>query len=189
MNRQHKTCETCSSERVTIGRKFYSLPAWRRYLGAILIYLPLFLSLPFVLVGAIILYTHLRTLGATNVKPYKDFLPKGSSHRYSKLSDQITFSMDPTAPWASLKSFWAFNCNYYCPLSVGLYEWSTYLVKTVENFWCPFFHERKKTYATSAIDQSYWHIRSETKDLLHPEDRDCEIWNEDSQKSGPDELA
>jgi hypothetical protein len=56
------------------------------------------------------------------------------------------------------------------------------LVKTVENFWCPFFHERKKTYAESAIDQSYWHIQEETREQLHPDDRDCAIWNEDAQQ-------
>lgn len=134
------------------------------------------------LIGAVILYAHLRTLGAKKLKGYRDFLPKAASHSYSKLSEQVIFRMDPTTPWASLKIFWAFNCNYYCPLSVGLYEWSAYLVKTVENFWCPFFHERKNTYTESAIDQSYWHIQAETRVQLHPDDRDCAIWNEDIHK-------
>lgn len=183
MSAHAKTCETCRSDRISIGKQFYTLPAWRRYLGAVLIYLPLFFSLPFVLVGAGILYAHLRTLGAQNIKSYWEFIPDGATHRYSKLSDQITFKMDVTAPWASMKTFWAFNCNYYCPLSVGLYEWSVYLVKTVENFWCPFFHERKSTYAESAIDKSYWHIHPENVEKLHPEDRDCQIWNEDARKS------
>lgn len=182
MSAQQKSCEKCRTNRISIGKQFYTLPAWRRYLGAILIYLPLFFSLPFVFIGAVILYAHLRTLGAKNLKGYREFLPKPASHRYSKLSEQVTFRMDPTAPWASLKSFWAFNCNYYCPLSVGLYEWSAYLVKTVENFWCPFFHERKNTYAESAIDQSYWHIQEEAREQLHPDDRDCAIWNEDAQQ-------
>ena len=181
MSAQPKACEQCHLNRIAIGKQFYSLPVWRRYLGAILIYLPLFFSLPFVLIGAGIMYAHLRTLGARNIKGYWEFVPKDSTHRYAKLSDQITFKMDYTAPWANLKLFWAFNCNYYCPLSVGLYEWSTYLVKTVENFWCPFFHERKNTYADSAIDQSYWHILPENRTQLHPEDRDCAIWNEDSK--------
>ncbi len=177
---QTKTCEQCRNDRIAIGKSFYELPAWRRYLGAALIYLPLFLSLPFVLLGALILYAHLAILGAKNLKGYRDFLPKGNTFRYSSMREQITFRFDPTAPWASLKVFWAFNCNLYCPLSVGLYEWSTYLVKTVENFWCPFFHERKPFYEASAIDQSYWHIDPENRQKLHPEDREHHIWNEDS---------
>lgn len=181
MSHQPKSCEQCKSDRISIGKSFYELPAWRRYIGAILIYLPLFFSLPFAVLGALILWAHLRTLGAKNLKTYWEFVPEGSTFRYSKLSDQITFDMDPTAPWSSLKIFWQFNCNFYCPLSVGLYEWSAYLVKTVENFWCPFFHARKDKYAESAIDASYWHILPENRDKLHPEDRDCSIYNEDSK--------
>ena len=180
MSAQPKACEQCRSQRTAIGTRFYSLPAWRRYVGSMLIYLPMFVSLPFVAVGAWVLYAHLRVLGAKNLKRYGDFLPEWSSFRYNKLSDQVAFKFDPTAPWASAKAFWMFNCNFYCPLSVGLYEWSTYLVKTVENFWCPFFHERKETYAGSAIDQSYWHLRPDTRALLTPEDRDCGMWNEDA---------
>ncbi len=183
MSALSKACEQCqcSSERVSIGKRFYTLSPWRRYVGSMLIYLPLVVSLPFVLIGALVLYAHLWVLGAKDLKPYWDFLPGWSTHRYNKLSDQITFKMDTTAPWASSKLFWMFNCNFYCPLSVGLYEWSTYLVKAVENFWCPFFHERKETYADSAIDQSYWHIRPENREKLNPDDRDCPIWNEDAK--------
>ena len=182
MSSSTKSCEQCHSNRISIGKTFYELPAWRRYVGAILIYLPLFFSLPFAIVGGVILWAHLKTLGAQNLKGYWDFVPKGSTHRYSKLSDQITFKMDITAPWASMKLFWAFNCNYYCPLSVGLYEWSAYLVKTVENFWCPFFHERKSGYTESSIDKSYWHILPENEAKLHPEDRECGIWNDEADK-------
>ncbi|MGZ8216309.1 hypothetical protein [Methylomagnum sp.] len=180
MSASPKACEQCSTHRVAIGKRFSSLPAWRRYAGSMLIFLPLVVSLPFVLIGAWVLYAHLRVMGAKNIKGYWEFVPAGSSYRYSKLSDQIVFKMDPTAPWSNVKAFWQFNCNFYCPLSVGLYEWSTYLVKAVENFWCPFFHERKATYAESAIDQSYWHMKPEGRDLLHPEDRDCTMWNEDA---------
>lgn len=176
-----KACEQCQCERIAIGKRFYSLSPWRRYGGAILIYLPLFVSLPFVLLGAGVLWAHLRVLGAENIKSFWEFVPGWSTHRYSKLSDQITFKMDMSAPWVNSKLFWMFNCNFYCPLSVGLYEWSAYLVKTVENFWCPFFHERKPDYAESAIDQSYWHIKPENREQLHPEDRNCAIWNEDAK--------
>lgn len=184
MSSRPKTCEQCQSQRISIGKRFYSLPAWRRYVGSLLIYLPMFASLPFVLVGAWILYAHLRVLGAKGIKGYWEFVPGWSTHRYSRLSDQAVFRMDYSAPWSSSKTFWMFNCNFYCPLSVGLYEWSTYLVKAVENFWCPFFHARKETYADSAIDQSYWHIKPENHELLNPEDLNCAIWNEDAAGSG-----
>lgn len=182
MSASVKACEQCTSARVSIGKRFYTLPAWRRYVGSVLIYLPLVVSLPFVLIGAWVLYAHLRVLGAKNLKGYWDFVPSWSSYRYKTLSEQIAFKFDITAPWASIKGFWMFNCNIYCPLSVGLYEWSTYLVKAVENFWCPFFHERKETYAPSAIDNSYWHITEAGKQCLTPEDRDNPMWNEDAVK-------
>jgi hypothetical protein len=168
-------------DRISIGKRFYSLPAWRRYVGSMLIFLPIVASLPFVAVGAWILYAHLRVLGAKNLKGFRDFVPEWSSHRYAKLSDHITFSMDRTAPWSNLKAFWMFNCNIYCPVAVGLYEWSAYLVKAVENFWCPFHHNLKSTYSDVPLDQSYWHIRPEVRATLHPEDRDCPIWNEDAE--------
>lgn len=181
MNALPKACELCRCDRVTIGESFYSLSPWRRYLGTMLIYLPILTSLPFVLIGVIVTYAHLRILGAKNLKTFWEFVPGWSTHRYSKLSDQITFKMDLTAPWLNSKLFWMFNCNFYCPLSVGLYEYSTYLVKMVENFWCPFFHDRKEAYAESAVDKSFWHIVPENRDQLHPEDRECKIWNEEGK--------
>ena len=77
---------------------------------------------------------------------------------------------------------WIFNCKVYCPLSVALLRYAVYLVKIVENWWCPFTHERKEEYADGAIDYSYWHIYPETKALLHPDDRDNPIWNRDARK-------
>lgn len=180
MSATPKACQQCRSQRISIGKRFNSLPAWRRYIGSMLIYLPMFFSLPFVTLGAWILYAHLRVMGAKDVKRYWEFVPDWSTYRYSKLSDQVAFRMDYTAPWSSVKSFWMFNCNFYCPLSVGIYEWSLYLVKAVENFWCPFFHNRKETYADSAIDKSYWHIKEEGASALHPDDLNCALWNEDA---------
>lgn len=176
-----KACEQCRCDRVTIGDAYYEVSPWRRYIGTMLIYVPLFVSVPFVILGTLVISAHLRLLGARNLKTFWDFVPGWSTHRYSKLSDQITFKMDPTAPWTNSKLFWMFNCNYYCPLSVALYEYNTYLVKMVENFWCPFFHERKQDYADAAIDKSYWHILPENVEKLHPEDRDCKIWNGEAE--------
>jgi len=63
---------------------------------------------------------------------------------------------------------------------VALFGWVTYMVKIVENWWCPFGHEKKETYADGAIDKSLWHLDDSTAEKLHPEDRDNPIWNEDA---------
>ena len=67
----------------------------------------------------------------------------------------------------------------YCPFSVASLEWTTYLTKVVENWWCPFRHERKPHYAGSAIDYSFWHMSRDVEKLA-PEDRDNPIWNKDA---------
>jgi len=180
MKPHKKACEQCPHERVAIGKNYFELPIWRRTVGALIIYIPLFTSLPFVLLGGLLLYAHLRALGAQDVKSYWDYVPTWTTHRYHRLRDQLTMQAQPHAPWLAWKSFWMFNCNLYCPLSVALYEWSTYLVKLVENYWCPFFHEKKAEYAEAAVDYSYWHVMPEDIRLLHPDDRDCAIWNQDA---------
>lgn len=67
-------------------------------------------------------------------------------------------------------------------MSVALLRYAAYLVKIVENWWCPFDHEYKHEYADGAIDKSFWHIYSHEIELLHPDDRDNPIWNEDAEK-------
>jgi hypothetical protein len=83
---------------------------------------------------------------------------------------------------SQFKLFWILNCNWYCPYSVALFEWHTYLVKVVENWWCPFGHERKHHYTAGAIDQSFWHIYPVEKDKLHEEDRNNPIFTEDADQ-------
>jgi hypothetical protein len=39
---------------------------------------------------------------------------------------------------AQTRLYWILNCTWYCPVSVGLFEWHAYLVKLIENWWCPF---------------------------------------------------
>ena len=63
----------------------------------------------------------------------------------------------------------------------------TYLVTIVENWWCPFHHDKKSEYADAAIDQSYWHIYEVERAKLHPDDRDNAIWNDDLDKPGDKE--
>jgi hypothetical protein len=53
-----------------------------------------------------------------------------------------------------------------------------YLVMIVENWWCPFKHDRKEEYLEGAIDQSFWHVDPEDCEKLHPDDRHNPIWNE-----------
>lgn len=147
--------------------------------GVWLIYLPI-LTLPFVLLSAGLSYLHLKLMGAENVKPLGAFLPDRKSFRYT-MSNQIVmepgYKLSPT----QTKIFWILNCTWYCPFSVGLFEWHAYLVKLVENWWCPFHHDRKETnYREGAIDESFWHTYPEDLWKLDPQDRDNPIWNANS---------
>jgi hypothetical protein len=74
--------------------------------------------------------------------------------------------------------YWILNCTWYCPVSVALFEWHAYLVKLVENWWCPFAHDRKPNYDNAKIDQSFWHIYPEELVNLDQADKDNPIWNE-----------
>ena len=163
-------------DRVVIGGTIRQTPIPQQIIGVPLIYLPILL-LPFVRLSAALSYWHLRALGAKNVKTLKDFLPDKASHRYDMKSQIL---VEPTLKadiWSRSRFFWIFNCTFYCPYSVGLFSWHAYLVKLVENFWCPFHHARKATYAEAAIDKSFWHAYPEDAKKLHAEDRDNPIWN------------
>lgn len=177
-----KACENCRPSheefvRVQIGRQHRQLSFTRQFFGVWLIYLPV-ITLPFVLFSAYLSYWHLCLMGAKNLKPLSEFLPGRKSYRYT-MKNQITmqpgYKLSPT----QFRLFLIFNCTWYCPLSVGLFEWHAYLVKVVENWWCPFRHDMKeKHYREAAIDQSFWHIYPEDIVKLEPEDRDNLIWNE-----------
>lgn len=164
--------------RVSIGTGFHAQPGWRLLLGIPLIYVPLLTTVPFVVVGVWLVRLHLWMIGATDIKGYWEFVPAWVSHRYRN-RDHITFR-GHRGPYFILRSryYWIFNCKLYCPLSVALLAYADYLVKIVENWWCPFAHSRKDTYAESAIDRSFWHTFPEELSRLHPDDRDNPIWNE-----------
>ena len=66
-------------------------------------------------------------------------------------------------------------------------EWLTYLVKLVENWWCPFAHENKDNYDDARIDYSYWHDTPNI-DQLHPRDRENPIWNQDARPHAGGEM-
>ena len=149
-----KACENC--DRIQIGRNFAQISKTRTFIGLFFVYLPI-IFLPFLLLAAATVYLHLRLMGAQNLKTLGSYLPDRASHRYSR-KNQIVYRDGPKpAFWSRTKVFWLFNCTWYCPFSVATLEWSTYLVKTVENWWCPFTHDRKENYDIAAIDSSYWH--------------------------------
>lgn len=129
-------------------------------LGKILVCLILTLCLPFVMFSALITVLHLKMAGATNVKAYRSFLPENK-----------TFS--------SAKTFWGTTYSRLLVFSIALFNWHAYLVKLVENWWCPFHHNRKEPhYWAGAINQSFWHLYPEDFKKLSPDDRDNPIWNE-----------
>lgn len=165
-------------DRVRIGENFGPQPRWKVFIGVPLIYIPIIFSIPFVVVAVFLVKTHLRLMGAKNIRPYWDFVPDWVTHRY-KYSNQIVYSTG--ARWHNLRHYrwyWIFNCKIYCPLSVAVFRYISYLVKIVENWWCPFHHNEKKEYAEGAIDRSYWHLHDQERGRLHPDDRENPIWNE-----------
>lgn len=164
--------------RVQIGCHYNQQPIWKLALGVPLIYGPLLTTLPFMLPGVLLVKTHLKLVGGHNLKPFSDFLPAWASHRY-QYHNQITLRdtrIPLVAEICKTRAFWIFNCKMYCPVSVATFSYMAYMVKIVENWWCPFNHERKADYADGAIDASFWHVNDEL-DQLHPEDADNPIWS------------
>jgi len=171
--------------RVNIGSNFDRQPLWKVYLGVPLIYLPLLTTIPFMLIGVWIVRLHLTYIGGMNLRSYWEFVPAWASHRY-RFGDQIIYTSG--ASWYSLRKyrwFWIFNCKLYCPLSVALFRYAAYLVKVVENWWCPFGHAQKTNYKDGAIDMSYWHLYEAERRRLHPDDLRNPIWNEEAGEGPP----
>lgn len=169
-------------ERVQIGGNFHETPQWRFLTGVPLIYIPILVGVVPMIVCTLLVRAHLRMVGARKLKSYwKDFVPKWVSHRYTRenqiVSDKLLDNFGSLALIARSKLFWIFNCKLYCPLSVALLAYLVYLVKVVEQWWCPFGHDRKQTYADAPIDRSFWHANGDVG-LLHPDDRENPSWNE-----------
>ena len=174
-----KACDSCSG-RAEIGKNHTKVPVLQRTVGLLFVYLPI-LTLPFVFLSAYLTYYHLKLIGGENIKTLSDFLPARSSHRYN-LKNQITMDGSFKLSLAQSKLYWILNCTWYCPVSVALFEWHAYLVKLVENWWCPFTHEKKESYNNAKIDKSFWHIYPEDAIKLEPEYRDNGIWNDSNDK-------
>lgn len=163
-------------DRVRIGCNYEKRPFWKMLLGVPLIYLPILTTVPFVIVGVLLVRTHLKYVGGMQIKSYGEFVPEWVSHRYRN-SEQPTINV-PWYHFAHYRIFWVFNCKLYCPLSVALFCYMSYLVKIVENWWCPFTHGRKHEYREGAIDHSFWHVDPAETAKLHPDDRNNPLWNE-----------
>jgi len=168
-------------QRVKIGKNFEKQPIWKVLIGVPLIYLPLIIAIPFVIIGIIAVRAHLKYVGATDVRPFRDFVPTWISHRYS-YKNQIVYETDSSwRNWRSHRFYCIFYCKLYCPLSVALFKYMAYLVQIVENWWCPFEHDKKAEYSDAALDKSYWHIYERERSRLHPDDRENPIWNEEAK--------
>ncbi len=167
-----KTCADC--HRVVIGENFKKRNIFLRILGIPIIYLPFFLgSWIFLYLIGLSCYWHLRLVGADEtLKKLKDFMPDPESHRYSYKTQIV---MESRFSLNHYRFFWFFNCTWYCPTSVALLEWCSYLVKVVEVWWCPFHHSKKDTYVP--ISQSFWHLDREDTEKMHPDDRDNPMFN------------
>lgn len=167
-------------ERVKIGCNYVRQPFWKIILGVPLIYLPILTTVPFVVVGVMLIRIHLQYVGGMEIKSYWEFVPDWLSHRYAN-REQPAIHIS-RFHFAYYRFFWVFNCKLYCPLSVALFRYTAYLVKIVENWWCPFNHGQKSQYGEGAIDRSFWHVYPEELAKLNPEDRRNPIWNEQGEE-------
>jgi hypothetical protein len=165
-------------DRVKIGINYVNQPLWKVLLGVPLIYLPIISTVPFVMIGVFLIKTHLKYVGAMDIKSYWDFVPAWSSHRFNN-KEQPTINIS-CLNLAHYRFFWIFNCKHYCPLSVALFRYAVYLVEIVENWWCPFGHDQKQEYMGGAIDKSFWHVDPEELKKLNPDDKKNPIWNENA---------
>ncbi len=185
-----KACENCEplgpdTSRVCIGENHRKVSFFQQIYGVILIYVPI-ITMPFVFFSAYTSYLHLKLMGAENIKTLSDFLPDRKSHRYT-MKSQITMQPGYKVSPTQSRFFWIFNCTWYCPVSVALFEWHAYLVKLVENWWCPFTHEKKESYRNASIDKSFWHIYPAEIHKLDKDDLNNPIWND--QKAAAQETA
>ena len=72
-----KACQSCT--RIEIGRPFQAVSRARVFFGLFFVYAPIVL-LPVFVLSALLVYAHLRLMGAQNLKTLRDFLPEWQSH-------------------------------------------------------------------------------------------------------------
>jgi len=164
-----------NQEDVQIGCNYVNRPKWQRLVAVMLIYIPIFISVPFMIFTAFVVRLHLVGIGGHNLKKYTDFLPNWASHRYT-YDTQVTEARNPITRTVA-KLTWIFNCKLYCPLTVALVKYLVYLIQVVEVWWCPFKHDKKDSYIDSSIDQSFWHIYPDKRKLLSDGDKENPMWS------------
>lgn len=69
-------------ERVRIGVNHIKQPIWKVFISVPLIYLPLITTIPFVILGVLLIKAYLKWVGGMNIGNYSDFVPGWASHRY-----------------------------------------------------------------------------------------------------------
>jgi hypothetical protein len=158
-----------------IGKYYKTIPVWKRGVGMVMVYLPI-LTLPFVYTCAYLTYFLILLTGKQNVKRYSDYLPNRATHRYT-LKNQIT--MDPTflvSPSQS-KLFWILNCTWYCPYSVALFEWLSYMVTLERN---RALHILPMTQLPFILISAYWSYYH----LIFVGGRDIKTWQDFRDANG-----
>jgi len=60
----------------------------------------------------------------------------------------------------------------------SLLNWTGYVVEIIENWWCPFNHEKKDSYYRGALDSSFWHIFPKYVVELASRDRENPIFSD-----------
>ena len=175
------------SRRAEIGCHYLRHPRWKFLVAIPLIYMPILVGLLPLIVTTFLVRSHLKLAGGHNLLSYwDDFVPSWVSHRYSYATQIRPVGLferfGAAAFFARSKLFWLFNCKLYCPLSVALLGYLLYLVKIVEQWWCPFAHDQKASYADAPIDLSFWHASGDAT-LLDPEDRENTVWNRPPERS------
>jgi len=94
---------------VEIGAHFKRQPFWKIALGVPLIYVPIIVSIPFILFGVILVRTHLRFVGGHKLKGYWDFVPPWATHRYTYETQIVPSDVRWYHPLVRSRAFWIFN--------------------------------------------------------------------------------
>ena len=134
------------------------------------------LNLPFIIFSGLITRLHLKMAGVISMKLFESFLPENTLYANDVRSQATLKTISWFAQLRCSPSGNALDMSYWV-YSKALFDWHAYLVKVVENWWCPFYHDRKDPYyRIGAINQSYWHLYPEDAIKLVPEDRENPLW-------------
>ncbi len=113
-------------QRVQIGCNFHTQPTWKWLVGVPLIYIPILVTVPPLILAVWLVRAHLTLVGGHNLNSYwNDFAPSWASHRYTRktqiLSDGLVERFGPIGYLVRFRLFWVFNCNSTVPFQ---WRWS-----------------------------------------------------------------